>query len=319
MSTVAALRAIPEPAPDLGPARPRLEAMPISRQLRNRGYHECYPPDPMGLGPYAPARKLGMRGARVLIPKRGGHTKDLGFDVLLHFHGMDPLRKTLVQVAGGVVLAGVDRGAGSGRYTRDYRHRKWVFPRLRRAIERALQRHTGDERAHIRHLALSSWSAGFGAVVEILKQGHDGIDAVVLLDSLHAGFDRTIPARRGRPRALSDRYITPVIEFAEQARDGEKILILTHSNVDPVDYPSTRRTADLLLQRLGLVREPKLRDAGLLTQTGAVDIHGLHVWSYRGTDEHSHCAHLSLVAEAVRDVLEVAWDTPLMERESATD
>jgi hypothetical protein len=294
------------------PIRPQLEAMPISRELRKRGYHECYPPDPMGLGPYARPRNLSI--GRILIPKRGGHTPDLGFDVILHFHGMDPLRKTLVQVAGGVVLAGVDRGAGSGRYTAAFQNPQ-IFPRLRRSIERALQRHTGDERAHIRHLALSAWSAGYGAIVEILKQGHEGIDALVLLDSLHAGWNRTAPRRRG-PRALGDHHIAPVIEFARLASQGRKIFVLTHSNVDPVTYPSTGRTADFLLERLGLERKTVLRDAGLLAQIGAVDVQGLHVWSYRGNDERTHCAHLSLIAQAVRDVLEPAWDTPVMERES---
>jgi hypothetical protein len=265
----------------------------------------------MGLGPYARPRNLSI--GRILIPKRGGHTADLGFDVVLHFHGMDPLRKTLVQVAGGVVLAGVDRGVGSGRYTTAFQNPQ-VFPRLRRSIERALERHTGDERAHIRHLALSAWSAGYGAIVEILKQGHGGIDAVVLLDSLHAGWSRTAPRRRG-PRPLGDHHIAPVIEFARLASQGQKTFVLTHSNVDPVTYPSTGRTADFLLERLGLVRETVLRDAGLLTQIGAVDVQGLHVWSYRGNDERTHCAHLSLIAQAVRDVLEPAWDTPIMQRE----
>ena len=138
---------------------------------------------------------------------------------------------------------------------------------------------------------------------------------MVLLDSLHAGWNRTAPRRRG-PRALGDHHIAPVIEFARLASQGRKIFVLTHSNVDPVTYPSTGRTADFLLERLGLERKTVLRDAGLLAQIGAVDVQGLHVWSYRGNDERTHCAHLSLIAQAVRDVLEPAWDTPVMERES---
>ena len=72
---------------------PRLEAKPITRELRQRGYHECYPPDPMGLGPYAPMRNLST--GHVYVPQRGGHTEDMGFDVLVHFHGLDPIRKDL--------------------------------------------------------------------------------------------------------------------------------------------------------------------------------------------------------------------------------
>src|SRR5690606_23846595 len=132
-----------------------------SPELRQRGYHECYPHDPLGLGPYAPYRNLSM--GRILIPERGGHTEDMGFDVLVHFHGHEPLRKTLVQVARGVVYVGIDRGLGSGPYA-DAFAAPGSFERLRASITRALQKHSGDPRAHIRHLALSAWSAGYGAV-----------------------------------------------------------------------------------------------------------------------------------------------------------
>jgi hypothetical protein len=289
---------------------PPLQAMPITSALRKRGYHECYPPDPLGLGPYAPLRNLSM--GRIAIPRRGGHTPDKGFDVLLHFHGMDPLRKTLVQVARGVVLAGIDRGIGSGRYADSFKDRE-VFPTLRRSIEHALRRHTGDQRAHIRHLALTAWSAGYGAINEILRRGDEGIDAVVLLDALHAGWSLT-GHRDGTLRSVSGDYVAPIFRFAERARRGEKIFVLTHSNVNPVSYPSVRLTSDLLLAQLELERQPLRRDAGLLEQRTTVDAQGLHVWSYAGNNELTHCAHISLIADVLRDVLENQWDTPRMDR-----
>jgi len=292
-------------------AGPRLEAKPITRELRQRGYHECYPPDPMGLGPYAPMRNLST--GHVYLPQRGGHTEDLGFDVLVHFHGLDPIRKTLVQVARGVVLAGVDRGIGSGRYTAAFQDRT-VFPTMRRSIESALRKHTGDPRAHIRHLGLSAWSAGYGAVNEILRRGDEGIDAVILLDGLHAGWSMN-HAHDGTVKSINPDYVGAIMKFARRARNGEKIFILTHSNVDPMTYPSTRLTADYLLADLGLGRQPLRRDAGLLTQLTTVDVEGLHVWSYAGNNEATHCAHISLIADAVRDVLEKRWDTPPMDRD----
>ena len=86
---------------------------------------------------------------------------------------------------------------------------------------------------------------------------------------------------------------------------GEKLFVFTHSYVDPVSYPSTALTAKLLLNELGLKREVVDLPAGLLTQDGAVDRAGLHVWSYRGHDEMSHCAHISLIARALRDILDL--------------
>ncbi len=291
-------------------AEPRLEARPITRELRQRGYHECYPPDPMGLGPYAPLRNLST--GRVAIPQRGGHTEDMGFDVLVHFHGMDPIRKTLVHVARGVVFAGVDRGVGSGPYTAAFQDRT-VFPTMVRSIENALRKHTGDGRAHIRHLGLSAWSAGYGAVNEILRRGDQGVDAVILLDGLHAGWSQTHP-HDGTVKSVDPAYIGATMNFARRARQGEKLFVLTHSNVDPMTYPSVRLTADYLLAELGLERQPLRRDAGLLTQVTTVDVEGLHVWSYAGNNEATHCAHISLIADALR-VLEKQWDTPVMERD----
>ena len=208
---------------------------------------------------------------------------------------------------------GIDKGVGSGLYSEPFKKPK-RFSALRRSIVTALRQHTGDRRAHIRHLALSAWSAGYGAINEILKHGSDGIDAVVLLDGLHAGWNRTHPRRDGTIRSASIANIAPTVVFARRAMAGEKIFIFTHSSVDPVDYPSTSLTADLLLAELGQQRKPVARSGDRFYQTGTVDVRGLHVWSYRGTDELAHCAHIPLIARAVRDVLEKVWDTPPMDR-----
>ncbi|MFC1642966.1 hypothetical protein ACFL5O_09840 [Myxococcota bacterium] len=307
-------------APELGPvlerfqpAIPRLELAPLTPKLRKRGYHECYMPDPLKWGPYARPRNLSM--GRIAIPQRGGHTADMGFDVLVHFHGADPLRKFLVQVARGVVLVGIDRGVGSGHYMKAF-ETPTVFPTLLRSIEKALRRHTGDARAHIRHLGLSAWSAGYGAVNEILERRGHRVEAVVLLDSLHAGWSHGKPSgpRQRTVKHVSGAYVAATLDFARRARDGEKTFILTHSDVDPIDYPSVRLTADYLLAGLGLQRQPVQRDLGLLTQKSTVDVGGLHVWAFGGRNERTHCAHLSLISDVLQDVLEKQWDTPAMDR-----
>ena len=80
-------------------------------------------------------------------------------------------------------------------------------------------------------------------------------------------------------------------------------------------YPSTGLTADLLLSELKLSRT-KVPDTGnTYAQKAAVDVKGFHVWSFRGRDERAHCDHLRHISQAVRDVLEVVWRTPAMERE----
>lgn len=303
--------AVPE-KPKLAVAPPKLTLEPLTEALRRKGFRECNPHDPLGLGPYRPWKSLSM--GQILIPQRGGHSADMGYDVVVHFHGHDAARKVLVQVARGVVFVGIDKGIGSGPYSDAFQNPD-VFPTLLRSITHALQAESGDDRAHIRHLALSAWSAGYGAVNEILKHGDDGIDAVVLLDGLHAGWKAG--HKHDHSVAAADRaYIQPIFDFAKRALAGQKIFIFTHSQVDPVTYPSTTQTCALLLSQLGLEQTPVDPGDDPYGMTGTVDVKGFHVWSYRGRDEDAHCSHLMHLARAVRDYLEPAWDTPPMDRDA---
>lgn len=313
----------PRPAPvvvldevtvSAAPLPPR-EALPLTAEQRNLGFDECFLPDPVGLGPYAPYRKTKGLLARIAIPQQGGHTEDLGYDVIVHFHGGDPVRKQFVQVVGGTVFVAVDLGVGSEKYERAFvPPERW--PALKAEITRALREHTGDARAHVRHLALSAWSAGYGAVNEILKvHGDSGIDAVVLLDALHAGRNYRWPYHDGTLQSLSAGPVRAIYDYAVRAARGDKLFVLTHSDVVPTGYASVRRSADLLLAEVGLSRSPQERAVGLLTQRTAVDSRGLHVWGYAGRYEEAHCSHVTLLGPIVRDLLEPAWDTPPMSRD----
>jgi hypothetical protein len=291
---------------------PVLKAEQLTSTLRSRGYHECNPHDPIGLGPYDPYRNVRVRG-HMLIPQRRGHTEDMGFDVLIHFHGHEPVRKTLVQVTRGISFVGIDLGILSGPYMKAFQT-PGTFQVLKDSIEQALRDKTGDERAHIRNLGLSAWSAGYGAVNEILKNGDHGVDAVVLLDGLHAGYDPTVGVAPGQARPLSPANISPIIEFARQAKRGEKVFIFTHSEIDPVSYPSTQKTANLVLEELSLSRKVAANSDGPFPLTGRADNEGFHLWSYEGRDTKAHCQHIRFIAPAVRDIIEPRWKTPAMDR-----
>lgn len=282
---------------------------PLTQAQRQRGFNECFQPDPAGLGPYAPYRE--MTYGRLAIPQKGGHTDDFGFDVVLHFHGHRATRKTLAQVAEGVVFAGVELGLGSGPYADTFAAQA-SFELLVAQIERGLKEHVDDDRAHIRHLALSAWSAGYGAVNSILRYARDRVDAVVLLDGLHAHWAPGHP-RDGTPASVQDTGIRPVVEYAQSAARGEGIFIFTHSTVDPVRYPSTALTADLVLAELGMTPEP-VESAGPHGQSRRARRGDAYVWGYRGGDELGHCAQIPHIAEALH-VLEAAWSTPPMDRD----
>lgn len=299
-------------APGLLAAQPtRLSVQPLSAEQRAKGYHECNPADPLGIGPYKPYRNLCM--GRMLVPQSGGFTADGGYDVVVHFHGYEATRKTLVQVARGVVYVGIDKGLNSGPYERAFAAPE-AFPTLLRSIEKGLQAESGNPNAHVRHLALTAWSAGYGAVNAILRRHADAVDAVVLLDGLHGSWD-AVPNRDPR-EPLTASSIAPTVEFARRAVRGEKIFIFSHSAIDPVEYPSTTETADLLLLELGVKRAAVQPGSSAFGQDSEAKSGGFYVWSYKGRNELAHCAHIPLMARALH-IIEPAWQTPPMDRNVA--
>lgn len=290
------------------PPRPRMAA--LTAELRAKGFDECNPYCPLGLGPYAPFERVAL--GRIMIPQKGGHTPDMGYDVVIHFHGGDAARKYLVQAARGVVLVTIDKGVGGGPYARALGSAD-VYPLLLKSIEKALRKHTGDERAHIRHLALSAWSAGTTAIGKILSQGHTGYDAVIVLDGLHGAWKlgaRKVPG----PDALDPRFISRELELARRAQRGELTFVLTHSRVDPHVYPSTGSTAGLLLRELGLKAKSLDPGGDPFGQTSALDSGELHVWGFSGNEKLGHCSQLAQLPRVVTELLEPAWNTPPMDR-----
>jgi len=300
---------VPEIAQSPPPPRPTVA--PLTPELRAKGLSECDPYDPLGLGPYAPFRPLPI--GKLLVPQKGGHTPDMGYDVLIHFHGADAVRKYLVQTARGVTLVLVDKGlGGGGPYTKAFGS-KAAFPFLLRSIEKGLRAQSGSEQAHIRHLAVSAWSAGTEGVRKLLEQEQEGIDAVIILDGLHGAWKQGTP-RVQEPSSLDARFIRRELTLAERARRGQTLFVLTYSRVDPNVFPSTGATARQLLEELGAT--PRTMDPGSdrFGQLSSFDEQGLHVWGFGGNEEMAHCAQLALMPRIVGDILEPAWQTPPMDR-----
>lgn len=294
----------PAPDDDHPPnGAPSREPLVLSDDERGRGLGECSTPDP-GLGAYAETRTL-PGGGRVSIPARGGHDGSFGFDAVLHFHGFHPMRKSVVRAGTGVVLAGWDWGNGSGAYeTRA--DSVGALDALLGDVTRALRAHTGDERAHVRHVALSGWSAGYGAVSALLRRGDAGVDAVLLLDGFHASY--LAPTTRG------DRVDTTahaaIVAFATRASQGEKQFFFTHSEIKTTGYASTTEVASLLLSRLGVTTTPAPASDDPLGLRAFADRGGFHLRSFKGADKRAHCDHLRHATTAIRDLLVPAWETP---------
>ncbi len=263
----------------------------------------CDMADP-GYGIYHPWTK-NLKIGRMLMPKKGALTSDNGFDLIIHFHGGNAIRKSIADTARGAFVVGIDLGAGSGAYERPFKNPK-VFLNLLNRIEKEVAKYTKKTDAHIRKLALTGWSAGYGAIRAILRQkAGKRVDAVVLLDGLHSNYDKKSPLK------LRASQLSPFVQFAERAAKGQKTMFVSHSSIVPPGYASTTETAHYLTKKLGIeVRSSTAQDSPFLSRYEQAIAGNFIMRGYHGKGKVDHCAQIALITD-VAQMLERSWRTPL--------
>ncbi len=267
----------------------------------------CNMGDP-GYGIYYPWVK-NLEVGRMLMPKRGALTLDNGFDVMIHFHGGNAVRKMIADTARGIFVVGIDLGAGSSAYGRPFSDPE-LFQNLLDDIEKSVAEYTNNPSAHIRNLGLTGWSAGYGAIRAILRQSAGKrVDAVVLLDGLHSNYDES------NPLGLRDSQLSPFVRFAQGAVSGGKYMFVSHSSIVPPGYASTTETAHYLATKLGIkVHRSAAKDSPLLSRYEQAKSGGFLMRGYYGEGKDDHCAQIALITDAV-SAMEQRWQTPKAEGE----
>jgi hypothetical protein len=271
-----------------------------SKSVAERGMNPCNTPDP-GFGSYDHWIRATGPGL-IMLPRRGGINERGEFDVVFHFHGHDPARKEWVQAMSGVVFVGVTLGVGSGVYENTYRDPS-AFTRLLKDVEAKMAEKTGRANAHARRIGLSAWSAGYGAVEEILRQplGRERVDSVILLDGLHCDYQGD---------GFVQTTLEPFVRFAKEAAASRRLMIVSHSSIIPPGYASTTETANFLVNELG-GRSRAVRARGSdpmgLELVSRYDAGGFHVRGYAGNRELDHCAQVGLYRDILKVHLAPRW------------
>lgn len=168
-------------------------------------------------------------------------------DLLIHFLGASWLPMQAAEDLGKpLIVASVNLGAGSARYSTPFEDAS-VFPRLLAAIE--------AQSPKVGAIYLSGFSAGYGAIREILTQRPDDIAGVLVIDGMHTGYipDKKVVAEGGK---LDESKLMPFLHYAERAARGEKRMVVTHSEIFPGTFASSTETSDWLLAQLGMKRTP---------------------------------------------------------------
>ncbi len=236
------------PAQDLGP---RLQGgqFPSPMVEHTRRHPRLEPSDPAG-------RRATLSLGSLFIPEALDGQEQI--PLLIHFHGATWLPETAVSTHDRAAVIAVQLGSGSSVYARPFESPE----RFGELIDEA-RREAGCELGPI---VLSAWSAGYGAVRQILRRPEDyaAVDAVLLLDGLHAGYTNGSPGP-----AESELNAGDLDVFVQLARDAvaeRKQFILTHTEVFPGTFASTTETADYLLCELELSRTPVLEWGPMGTQ-----------------------------------------------------
>lgn len=174
------------------------------------------------------------------------------------FHGGTWLPEVAAARHGKTAVAAIQIGAGSGVYARAFAD-PGRFLKLLGEAEVAAG-------ARFEPVTLGAWSAGCGAVREILKSpdAYRRVQRVLLIDGIHTGYVGGTPGPL--ESQLEPENLEIYVQLARDAIAGRKQVIITHSEIFPGTYASTTETADYLLARLGLGRRPVLKWGPVRTQ-----------------------------------------------------
>lgn len=239
----------------------------------------------------------------LLVPKAWKVQGATSVVLAVHFHTtpwfvvQEHLRR---EVAGPLLI--VTLGEGSATYAKPYLDTNRFARQLELAAAQ-LRKLGADASFQFSGVDISSFSAGYGAVRELLKSPEyfKIIRRIVLLDSLYAGWEDAAadPSAR-KPQADQIEVWMP---FVRAAVRGEKTFVLTHSAVPTLKYASTADCAAAILSRLGLERKPvtpesvpAAKDPDFPLRSRA-DSGNFHIWGYDGADAQAHMTHARHLAD----------------------
>lgn len=246
-------------------------------------------PDANALG-----RRVDLGDATLFIPRAYRPAEDT-VDVVLHLHGAPTtVEPALVETGWNAVLIEFNRKGLSRVYTEPFKDER-LFARLLDSALQATKTLGLTREPKEGRVVVSSFSAGFGGVREILKVPGNvaRIDALVMADSLYCGYEGD-PAKKHVDHALMEGFR----RFAAEAARGRRTMLLTHSAQIPDGYASTTETADDLIREVGAPVESTRVDWGDgWTQTRRAEKGRFLVLGFSGVEGVDHLKHLRGIAK----------------------
>jgi hypothetical protein len=235
-----------------------------------------------------PGRRVKLADGQLFIPA-GFRPLPEGPDLTLHLHGFGAAEQGFAAARLPGVFVSVSLPGLSGVYVNKFREAE-VFARILRETAAQLAAPGQTNPPPFRRLTVSSFSAGFGGVRELLKDSaaFARIDALVMADSIYAGFTGDPAERRVEPANMEG-----FLRFAREAAAGRKRMVITHTQLHTPNYASTVETADYLIAQLGGQREHLAEDwPGGLRLLSRFQQGRLGIYGFAGDTGADHIKHL---------------------------
>lgn len=192
-----------------------------------------------------PGRREKLELGTLFIPARVKPTT-----ILFFFHGGEWLPE-LAAARNRIAVVTVQAGAGSGTYSRLFTDES-RFPALLKEAE-------SKAGVRFKNVTLGGWSAGCGAVRQILRStdAYARTTGILLIDGMHTDY---------ADGKLGTENLDVWVKFAHDAIAGRKRALVTHSEIFPGTFASTTETADYLVGELDLRIRPVLKWGPVGTQ-----------------------------------------------------
>lgn len=198
----------------------------------------------------------------------------------------------------------VQLGSGSSKYAKPFADDIDLLDRLVDEASHHLKRPIGE-------VILVGWSAGYGAIGQILSHNNRQVDVstVLLIDGLHASYENGKPGPK--ESTLLTKSLEPFLAFASGSVDGRKRMMVIHSEIFPGTYASTTETADWLLKQLNLKRNAVLRWGPMKTQILGETIQGnFAVRAFAGNSAPDHVDLLHSLPDLLAELVSLNRPNP---------
>jgi hypothetical protein len=221
---------------------------------------------------------------QVFVPNYFKAPEDGKFMLVFHLHSASWAAEDEVYKAqANAVLFNIHLGALSSPY-QNYFQDSNKFKLILDKVIAVLQNNNIIANPQIETLIVTSFSAGYAGVREIFKTPayYDQIKALALADGLHCNSD---PISK-------EQQLQDFLRYARDARDREKIMLLTHSEIPTSGYESTTQTANYLINGISAQRIAVNAVDKIGIQKSACDTGYFHLKGYAGETASNHLKHL---------------------------